>query len=77
LAVKGIPKSKSVAFLHSSSGKANRLAYGTSVLHAGGAVELEVVTVIVPVVVTKLVTVLVLVVVLVQNSVLLHPVGQR
>ena len=87
LTVKGMPKSKSVAFLHSLSGKVNRLAYGTSVLHAGGTIELvDAVTVIVVaevivlVVVTTLVTVLgarVFVVVLVQNSVLLQPVGQR
>lgn len=87
LTVKGMPKSKSVAFLHSLSGKVNRLAYGTSVLHAGGTIELVdavtvivVAEVIVPVVVTTLVTVLgarVFVVVLVQNSVLLQPVGQR
>ena len=85
--VRGMPKSKFVAFLHSLSGKLNRLAYGTSVLHVGAALELVSVTVtvlaeglkvIVPVVVTTLVLAgRVLVVVLVQNSVLLQPVGQR
>lgn len=78
-----MPKSKFVAFLHSLSGKANRLAYGTSVLHAGGALELVLVLVtvlaegikmMVPVVVSTLVLAQR---VLVQNSVLLHPVGQR
>lgn len=83
-------KRKPVAFLHSLSGNVNRLAYGTSVLHAGGGDELvDAVTVtvvaggvnvIVPVAVITLVMVLaesVVVVVLVQNSVLLQPIGQR
>ena len=87
LIVKGMLKSKFVAFLHSLSGKLNRLAYGTSVLHAGDALELVVTTVTVvaeglKVIVALVVTTLVLagrvlVLVLVQNSVLLHPVGQR
>jgi hypothetical protein len=80
----GLFKRKFVPFLHVLSGKVNRLAYGTSVLQAGGAGELvDAVTVIVVaegVKVMMLVTVLaerVCVVVLVQNSVLLQPVGQR
>lgn len=132
----GMGPRKLVAFLHVLSGKANKLAYGTSVAHCTGAVELELedavpeleddepeleqaetvtvladgvtvvvltretvvaavlvvvsvlvrvkvtvsgsssVTVMVPVRVTVLGG-RVLVVVLVQNSVLLHPVGQR
>jgi hypothetical protein len=41
-------KMRSVSFLHSQSGNANKLAYGTSVLHDGGGLELvEAVTVVV------------------------------
>lgn len=42
----GMMCSKAVAFLHSLSGKVNKFAYGTSVLHAGAGIELvEAVTV--------------------------------
>lgn len=36
----GLPKRGFVPFLHVVSGKVKRFAYGTSVWHAGGVVEL-------------------------------------
>jgi hypothetical protein len=68
-------KMRSVSFLHSQSGNANKLTYGVSVLHDGGADEfVDAVTVIVlavplAVVVLTLVIVFVLVIVLVLVTV--------